>query len=519
MSDPTRERILAAFDRELGASPLPPGLRERTIRAAVTSRQPAPSRAPRMLAAIAVLVAVALVATLIVVHLRPAPTPARSSVPPSPRSQAAVAYDQAHGVMVLFGGRVGSGNDASAVNETWTWDGKYWTHQHPVVSPPPSAGGLMDYDQARREVVLLTAAHGLSTWTWNGSTWRQLHPRHTPPALSFMSAQFDPMTRGVLVYGSTADPQQTQLWSWNGSDWSQLEPATLPNGFAGSMVFDGRHVLLLSPNLVGGRFLTQTWEWDGVSWTLLNPTVNLPTIPYPVSSAYDPARGRLLLLTGDTWEWDGSTWTRQHPTVQPPTVGYMAYMTSLREAVSYDTVGGIYAWDGSNWNVIEPGPPPETTNGKGGYGRMTPDAAATLIRATVKNSRPVLLPAYLPGGPYDATITSSSADDFNITYDSDQRDKEIYFGIVVANPPPAGGPHAASSRLKFRNAIAPKFGQPGQADYVVYDTTDPYSQRYLEWTEPGTMANPQLADGGVPYFLSATGLTDQEFWQVANSLR
>jgi hypothetical protein len=39
------------------------------------------------------------------------------------------------------------------------------------------------------------------------------------------------------------------------------------------------------------------------------------------------------------------------------------------------------------------------------------------------------------------------------------------------------------------------------------------------WTEPGTMANPQLKGPGVPYFLSADGLTDQEFWQLANSLK
>jgi hypothetical protein len=32
------------------------------------------------------------------------------------------------------------------------------------------------------------------------------------------------------------------------------------------------------------------------------------------------------------------------------------------------------------------------------------------------------------------------------------------------------------------------------------------------------MVNPMLKDGGVPYFLGTTGLTDQEFWQVANSL-
>jgi hypothetical protein len=74
------------------------------------------------------------------------------------------------------------------------------------------------------------------------------------------------------------------------------------------------------------------------------------------------------------------------------------------------------------------------------------------------------------------------------------------------------------SAVKFRNSVALKYRPAGYAEYFVYDTTAPTSQRYLSWIEPGSMTNPQLADPGVPYFLSATGLTDQEFWQVANSL-
>jgi hypothetical protein len=59
----------------------------------------------------------------------------------------------------------------------------------------------------------------------------------------------------------------------------------------------------------------------------------------------------------------------------------------------------------------------------------------------------------------------------------------------------------------------------GTADYFVYDASSPLSQRWLMWNEPGTMANPQTKGPGVPYFLSSDGLTDQEFWQMANSLK
>jgi len=46
------------------------------------------------------------------------------------------------------------------------------------------------------------------------------------------------------------------------------------------------------------------------------------------------------------------------------------------------------------------------------------------------------------------------------------------------------------------------------------------SQRWLMWDEPGTMVNPMgKTPNLVPYFLGTSGLTDQEFWQVANSLK
>ena len=42
---------------------------------------------------------------------------------PSPRSGAAIAYDGARGVPVLFSG--------SADSDTWTWNGRTWVHQNP----------------------------------------------------------------------------------------------------------------------------------------------------------------------------------------------------------------------------------------------------------------------------------------------------------------------------------------------------------------------------------------------------
>ena len=536
MSDSTRGRINAAFDQELAATPLPDGLRAISIRAAVVAPR-RDSRRPQLLALVAAVVAVAVIVTLVLSHgLRPNAVPAYSPVPPPGRAAASVTYDERHGTLVVFGG-----TGATVLDDTWTWDGKGWVQRHPATSPAPRHDAAMAYDAARHEVVLfggmVQPAKGgnpeqvtaSDTWTWNGSSWQQKHPAHVPSfAPSWPpSMQFDPLTRTVLLVGFASATTGAQTWSWNGSDWSELASSSSPS-VPGSLVSDGARILLLASGVfVAGRTITQTWAWNGVKWNLLNPAVNLPDAGL-VSGAYDPVTGQVVVLDGDTWTWDGTTWARQHPSVQPHTLGYMAYVPAMHAVVSWgdrynrDNTD-MYAWDGANWRlVMQPGAPATphalTTDGKGGYlVPMSPEQAAAMIRATVTNTHPVLLPSVLPRGPYDALV-SAGADDFNIRYRSDLRDRTISFGILVANPPP-GGASSQSRSVKFRNALGTKGTSAGYAEYVVYDATVSLSNRYLEWMEPGTMANPQLAGPGIPYLLATTGLTDQEFWQIANSLQ
>ena len=216
MSNSTRDRIAAAFDRELAESPVPPSLRTLAIREAVAAPRQR-SNQPQLLALIAAILVVAVVATLVIGShlLQSKPIPAGSTVPPPPRANASAAYDQAHGALVVFGGNTGPN---PPVSETWTWDGKYWTHSHPAVSPSARYGAAMAYDSARHDIVLFggtglvkgkvgtTAA--AETWAWDGSNWHEKHPLHAP-AIGYEwqgpSMQFDPITRTVLLFGFT-DP-------------------------------------------------------------------------------------------------------------------------------------------------------------------------------------------------------------------------------------------------------------------------------------------------------------------------
>jgi hypothetical protein len=504
--------ITSAFNRELSQSPTPPGLRARAIHEATAAPQRnGASRAPQLLAMVATLLAIAVVATLVVGShvMQRRPIPVGSTVPPSAREGAGVAFDEARGVLVVFGG-----NGNPTLNDTWTWDGRYWTQQHPATSPSPRHDAAMAYDAAHRTVVLFGGTTPSDTWNWNGSNWQQKHPAHVP-GLDGGTMAYDPITRTVLLFGlrqnsgsSTAFEPQT--WSWNGSDWIQLSPSATPTEM-GTMLNDGDHILLLAPSfgMIGGRYLTQTWTWTGSTWEALAPQVNLPLLGF-ASGAYNPQLHQLVVVTGDTWTWNGLSWSRQHPTLQPLTIGYMAYVPSLHEVVSWGDRSSsvdneMFGWSGTDWKLIDAGTAQASLNngGKGFQGVMTPDQAAAAVRATVKSTQPVLLPTALPGGPYDATV-NASADGFDIEYRSDLRDKTISFGIVVANPPP-GTATSSDTRVPFRS---------GAAEYFVYDPSAPQSSRWLMWSEGGSPKT-----GGVPYFLSTTGLTDQEFWQVANSLR
>lgn len=552
MSDRTRNRINAAFDDELSGAAVPPGLRAVSIRAAVTAPK-SRSHAPELLALVAAVLVLATIATLVVgtrlAHNNP--LPAGTTVPPAPIANAASAFDQAHGQLVIFGGNTGSN---PPTNQTWTWDGKYWRQLHPSTSPSARSGAVMAFDSVRNKVILYggsvlkqpSSSRGCcnlvavyDTWTWDGATWHQMHPSHQPVLDGFEQAsamQFDPVTKRVALFGlsGSATPGTAptpELWTWNGSDWQKQPTAAGMPISPAPLMNDGQHLLLLETGMTGGRYVTQTWEWggDNFGWAVLKPSANLPVTLGFVSAAYDPGRKQLVLLTGgDTWTWDGSIakWMRQHPALQPQAGGYMAYVHSLHAVVSWgDRMASVdnemFAWDGSNWKLFAPGSAVwPTANGKGGFTiRMTADTAASTIRLNVKNTRPVLLPTSLPsGGPWDALV-SVTPDDFNVQYDSDQRDKTIELCICAANPPPGTGPNVKDIRVRFRNALALKYGTSGYAEYFVYDTTDPQSQRWLMWLEPGSAKSSVDYNGGVYYFLSASGLTDQEFWQTANSLR
>lgn len=137
----------------------------------------------------------------------------------------------------------------------------------------------------------------------------------------------------------------------------------------------------------------------------------------------------------------------------------------------------------------------------------TVDSANALIKSTVTGAQPLLLPTAIPDG-WSAQVTGATVAFFSVVYTSPNATKSVEFAIEVPNPPPPG-PRGWQSN--------PNFHRDGHSLYQVDDASKPTSDRWLIWNEPGIWSEPNGLPG-VPYFLVTKGMTETEFWMVANSV-
>ena len=245
----------------------------------------------------------------------------------SSRSTQALAYDAAHGQVVMFGGFYGG-----YLNDTWLWNGTTWTQVNPTHSPSPRSNAQMVYDAATGNVVLFGGLTSVSTraadtWTWNGTDWTQLTTAHSPTnGRASASMVYDAATHNVVLFGGldTTGTSQNDTWIWDGNDWTQANPANSPsarNSYA--MAYDAAHsqVVLFGGSDVSLSDLNDTWTWDGTNWTAQNPTTP-PLVRDGAGMDYDPALGGVVMFGGeqnplhpsmlnDTWVWNGTSWTQQ----------------------------------------------------------------------------------------------------------------------------------------------------------------------------------------------------------------
>ena len=327
------------------------------------------------------------------------PGPSRARPRARPPAGASMAFDQATGDMVLFGGNNSIGclmcirTTGGNLSDTWTWDGSTWAQQTPTTSPANRSGAPMAFDPVTGDLVLFGGLFGggnesigefSDTWTYGypagvTDTWAPQSPATSPSASQYASMAFDPATGDIVLFGgfSSASGPET----WDGSTWAQLSPTTSPECAEASMAFDpatGDIVLFGGCGVEGD--IPETWTWDGSTWAQLSPATS-PSPRDDASMAFDPATGDLVLFGGfgyrsgylsDTWTWDGSTWAEQNPAMSPPARegASMAFDPATGDLVLFGgfnsllqgSLSDTWTWDGSTWAQLSPATSPLARN-------------------------------------------------------------------------------------------------------------------------------------------------------------
>lgn len=304
---------------------------------------------------------------------------------PPARSSPALAYDAAHGRLVLFGGLDLA--TSADFQDTWAYDGADWSPVITAHAPPARHGAGMVFAQGRGVILEGGQAHtdtGCSgnpgelslgdTWSFDGSDWAPINPPSPSPDARFEASMvFDAALGKLVMFGGANDDRGERFadtWTLADRAWTQLAPATSPSPRSGqAAAYDAaRGKLVVFGGNDGSLPLNDTWELDAQGWTQRS-TALAPEPRFEASMAYDPVRGRVVLfggsrggyLYGDTWEYDGASWTRRD-TVHAPgprNLAGLAYdpvqgRMVLSGGNSFDGTpyGDTWSYDGQDWTLL-----------------------------------------------------------------------------------------------------------------------------------------------------------------------
>ena len=269
-----------------------------------------------------------------------------ATTPPA-RFATALAYDSAHGQVVMFGGfEVGT----SAGSDTWLWNGTNWTQASPATVPTGVSAQAMAYDPVHGQVVMFGGANSSSTRLnqtslWNGTNWTNVVPANSPPARNGAMMVYDAAIGKVVLFGgvNAGGSDLGDTWLWDGTNWANAAPANNPVARQqAGMTYDAAHgqVVLFGGTDTFGNYDNDTWVFNGTNWVQQSPATS-PSTRYGQGMAYDAAQSQVVMFGGydgsnyinDTWTWNGATWTQQSPAASPGA-------RALGNGMTYDAARG-----------------------------------------------------------------------------------------------------------------------------------------------------------------------------------
>lgn len=259
---------------------------------------------------------------------------------PSPRYLAALAYDVAHDDYVLFGGQTRTGTSG----ETWILRRTgssakrpaQWTQAKPQHNPSPRRDAAMAWDPIGHVVLMYGGlvpdhAEGFEasdTWAWNGSDWKQVADEAGPGARD--GARMVTAGGRVLLFGGHVANIKyfADMWSWDGARWVAVDARPTPPARGDTamvwtpqsssvIIFGGRGAKPDAGPGNSGTPLQDAWRFKDGTWSELPagpPSIGLPTasahgtIDWIMSGVTCPADKAVA------WKWDGQSWRDVGPT-------------------------------------------------------------------------------------------------------------------------------------------------------------------------------------------------------------
>lgn len=196
---------------------------------------------------------------------------------PTGRRSYALAYDSARQSTILYGGWGGGSTTSNFFPETWEWDGGSmgWV-QRASTGPPGLFRPAMAFDDATGEMILYggavnavntCAAAQTGTWGWDGTSgaWTQKSPVHSPPPLAGHTMVYDSRRQKIVMFGGcTTTEFSDQVWEWDGADWTQVMLSGPSARWLHGMVFStSSEMSVLFGGSNGAVSLGDTWNYWG----------------------------------------------------------------------------------------------------------------------------------------------------------------------------------------------------------------------------------------------------------------
>lgn len=266
------------------------------------------------------------------------------STNPPPRRGALLVEQPFFGGLLLFGGIDPTAPQATALNDTWIFNGTTWSQVATSSAPSARSNYAMATEAGRGDIVLFGGedASGAvlnDTWVYSAfsSTWQASPPQASLSARrdAGMAFMVDPAGSTVVLFGGQDAATGVPLndtWKWNGFNWTQVQPLTSPPGRSGpAMAFDATRNRIVMFGGFDGSYRADTWEFDGTDWTQV-ATPWAPSARTAATMAFGNQINRCVLYGGETsvgiaadcWLFDGQTWSPNlgvAPSLRRPALG------------------------------------------------------------------------------------------------------------------------------------------------------------------------------------------------------